>query len=145
MKRWNNFEYRLLIGTVIVALSGLGLYAQSGNGPRSGSRMYDPNTETTLKGVVQEVKEVPGPGRATGTHLTIQSENDVYDVHVGPTWYLKQQKYVFAKGEEVEVTGSKVKYQRAHAIIARQIKKDGATWAVRDEQGVPLWSRGKNR
>jgi hypothetical protein len=58
---------------------------------------------------------------------------------------LKQQKYVFAKGEEVEVTGSKVKYQRADAIIARQIKKDGATWAVRDEQGVPLWSRGKNR
>jgi len=107
--------------------------------------MYDPKTETTFKAVVQEVKEVPGPGRGTGTHLTVKSGDDVYDVHIGPTWYLRQQNYAFAKGDHVEVTGSKVKYQEADAIIARQIKKDGGTWTLRDAQGVPLWSRGRNR
>jgi len=142
MKRWGN---RVLIGTALVALSGVGVHAQSGKGMMCGSRMYDPKTETTFKAVVQEVKEVPGPGRGTGTHLTVKSGDDVYDVHIGPTWYLRQQNYAFAKGDHVEVTGSKVKYQEADAIIARQIKKDGGTWTLRDAQGVPLWSRGRNR
>ena len=145
MKTWGNFQHGVVLGTVLVALSAVGLYAQSGKGLTPGSRMYDPNTETTFKAVVQEVKEVPGPGHGTGTHLTVKSGNDVYDVHVGPTWYLKQQKYTFATGDEVEVTGSKVKYQGADVIIARQIKKDGGVWTLRNARGIPLWSRGQNR
>ena len=145
MNRWGNFQHGVLLGTVLVALSAVGLYAQSGKELTPGNRMYDPNTETTLKAVVQEVKEVPGPGRGTGTHLTVKSSNDMYDVHVGPTWYLKQQKYTFATGDKVEVTGSKVKYQGADAIIARQIKKDGSVWTLRNARGIPLWSRGLNR
>jgi hypothetical protein len=145
MKTWGNSRHGVLLGTVLVTLSAVGLYAQSEKGLTPGSRMYDPNTETTFKAVVQEVKEVPGPGRGTGTHLTVKSGNDVYDVHVGPTWYLKQQKCTFATGDEVEVTGSKVKYQGADVIIARQIKKDGGAWTLRNARGIPLWSRGQNR
>jgi hypothetical protein len=73
--------------------------------------MYDPKTRTTINGVVQEAKEIAGPGKGTGTHLTIKSRDAVYSVHVGPTWYLTQKNYTFAKGDHVEVVGSKVNHQ----------------------------------
>ena len=149
-----NLQYAVLITAVLVVLGAMRAHAQSEQGQMTGCPgcpTYDPKTETTIKGTVQEVKEVPGygmgmhQGSGTGTHLTVKTDNDVYDVHVGPTWYLTREKYAFAKGDQVEVIGSKVKYQGADSIIARQIKKDGNTWTLRNAQGVPLWSRGKNR
>ena len=148
MKNPRNLQYLLAIGAMVVVVGAMQAYAQSGQGQMTGCPgcpMYDPKTETTINGDVQEVKEISGPGKRTGTHLTVKAGNDVYDVHVGPTWYLTEENYAFAKGDQVEVIGSKVKYQGADAIIARQIKKDGNTWALRDAQGVPLWSRGKKR
>jgi hypothetical protein len=103
--------------------------------------MYDAKTETTFAGAIQEVKEVPGTRRGTGTHLIVKGETETQEIHVGPTWYLNQQKYSFAKGDQIEVLGSKVKYQGADIIVARQIKKGGSTWTLRNEQGIPLWSR----
>jgi hypothetical protein len=69
-------------------------------------------------------KEVATPGRSTGTH---------------------QQKYAFAQGDRVEVTGSKVKFQDSEVILARAFKKNGETWTLRDAQGIPRWSRAKRR
>lgn len=65
------------------------------------------------------------------------------DIHVGPTWYLKQQDYAFAGGEHIEVIGSRLKYHGSDVVIARQIKQGGNMWTFRNEQGVPLWRRAK--
>ncbi len=145
MKNRRNLQHVLLIAAVLAALNVVAAYANSGQGQTTGNRMYDPKTETTLNGVVQEVKEIAGPGKGTGMHLKVKAGDAVYDVHVGPTWYLTQEKYTFVKGDQVEVVGSKVSYQGADAIIARQVKKGGNTWTLRDAQGIPLWSRGKSR
>jgi hypothetical protein len=138
-------QFGLLIGAVLAGLGAVGAFANSGQRSANRSRIYDRTTETKINGVIQEVKEVPGPGKTTGTHLTVKADGQVYDVHVGPTWYLTREEYTFAKGDTVEVIGSKVKYQGANAIIARQIKKEGKTWTLRNEQGVPLWSRPRSR
>lgn len=135
----------LLSATVLAALSAIFAFGQVSQGPGKGTRIYDPKTETTITGVIQEVKEIPGPGRTTGTHLVVKAETEVVDIHVGPTWYLKQQKYAFAKDDQIEVIGSRVKYQGADVIVARQIKKGDNTWKLRDERGIPLWSRGRSR
>ncbi len=127
---------------LFAAFSAVPANGQSNRGKRGPN--YDPKTETTINGVIQEVKDVPGPRGRTGTHLVVKAGEDVYDVHVGPTWYLTQEKYAFTKGDQVEVTGSRVSYQGGQAIVARQIKKDGKTWTLRDKQGIPLWSRRKN-
>lgn len=134
----------LVLATVLAALGTISTFAQASQAPGKETRMYDPKTETTITGVIQEVKEIAGPGRSTGTHLVVKAGKEVVDIHVGPTWYLKQQKYAFAKDEQIEVTGSKVKYEGADVIIARQIKKGDDTWTLRNKQGVPLWSRGRN-
>lgn len=134
----------LLFTTLSVAFISAPLFAGSAQMRGARTSMYDPKTETTINGVVQEVKKIPGPGRRTGTHLIVKASDASYEVHVGPTWFLTQEKYTFAKGDHVEVVGSKVKFQGTDAILARQITKNGTTWTLRDAQGVPRWSRQKS-
>lgn len=145
MKTWLDFLKSFLPTTFFVALSAIVAFGQPSQGRGTGAPSYDLKTEITVTGVIQEVKEVPGPGRATGTHLVVKTGDELEDIRVGPTWYLKQQNYAFVKGDQIEVVGSKVKYQGAAAIVARQIKKGDNTWTLRDERGIPLWSRGRNR
>ncbi|HTQ62157.1 MAG TPA: hypothetical protein VMI32_18170 [Candidatus Solibacter sp.] len=134
---------RFILAVTLAGLFGsIAAFGQSGRGIRGPN--YDPKTETTINGVIQEVKEVQGPGRSAGTHLVVKTADAVYEVHVGPTWYLTQEKYAFTKDEQVEIVGSKVSYQGSDVILARQIKKDGNTWTLRDTEGFPLWSRGKS-
>jgi hypothetical protein len=75
-----------------------------------------------------------------GLHLTLKTENATYTVLVGPVQFVKDKGFAFAKGDEIEVTGSKVKY--GDALIAREIKKGDKTLTLRNEQGIPEWSRG---
>ena len=107
---------------------------------------YDTATEATCKGTVEEVTQHSRAGMAgTGTHLIMKSYNKTLDVHLGPTDFLAAQQMSFAKGDQIEVTGSKVKFGDAEAIIAREVKKGDETLTLRDAKGVPKWSRGRWR
>ncbi len=119
-------------------------YAQMGPGPGSRARMYNPATETTLSGTVEEVKDVAGRHGWHGIHLTLKTADKTTDIHLGPAAFLKERGCEFTKGDQVEVTGSKVSYHGSEAIIAREVKKGGQTLVLRDAQGIPAWSmRGR--
>lgn len=147
MKILKQLPRTLVAATVIVVTSAAAAVGQTprGRGMKgTQSPMYNAKTELTISGVVQEVKEVPGPGRSSGLHLVLKGDTATYEVHLGPTWYLSQKKYTFATGDQIEVTGSQVSLQGSEVVVARQVKKDGETWTLRDENGIPLWSRRKN-
>lgn len=108
-------------------------------------RNYDPSTETTVKGTVEEVKQVSGKHGWNGTHLMLKTEAGQLDVHVGPSSYVAGQGFTFAKGDQVEVLGSKVKMGGSEALIARQIKRGDKTLVLRNAQGIPEWSGGRQR
>ena len=135
----------VMFGSLLAIVLGAGAYLALGQARGPGSPMYDPKTETTVTGVVQEVKEIPGRGRGTGTHLVVKTESGVNEVHLGPSWYLKQQNCQFKKDDQVEILGSKVKFEGADVLIARQMKSGDKTWTLRDAQGIPAWSQGRNR
>jgi len=136
----------LAVGLALLGLLVLPFaYAQRGPGPGQRTRMYNPATETTVKGTVEEVKTITGRHGWNGTHLTLKTEDKTIDVHLGPEAFLKKEGFNFAKGEQVEVTGSKTEYAGSEAIIAREVKKDGKTLVLRNEQGIPKWSRGWRR
>ena len=109
------------------------------------TRIYDPKTEVTVKGTVEEVIQYPGKGSSTGTHLMLKASEGTIDVHIGPAWFLSQQKTEFAKGNEIEVTGSKVKADGKDALIAREIKKEGKVIRLRNAQGVPEWAGNRSQ
>jgi hypothetical protein len=108
-----------------------------------GMRTYDPSTETTVKGTVEQVKQVSGRHGWNGTHLMLKTEAGTVEVHAGPSSYIASQEFSFAPGDEVEVLGSKVKFGDGEALIAREIKHGNKTLVLRDAQGIPRWSGGR--
>ncbi|HUL35602.1 MAG TPA: hypothetical protein VL128_17095 [Candidatus Eisenbacteria bacterium] len=134
---------KIFAATLSAALCGATLYSQTATPPQS--PRYDPKTETTVNGIIQEVKEVPGPGRSTGTHLVVKAGDELVAVHVGPTWYLQQVKCDLQKDAQVEILGSKVVFEGKDVVLARQIKEGGNEWTLRNAQGIPAWSKGQNR
>ena len=136
---WKFFLLTLLTLCVAATL----VFAQRQAGQGKGMPRYDPSTETTVTGVVQEVKQVSGQGAWGGTHLTLDTGARPLDVHVSPSAFLTKQQITFAKGDRIEVTGSKVKYEDADALIAREIKKGDKVLTLRNAQGIPVWSGRK--
>lgn len=132
---------RSLAFTAVVFLVAIPLVAQMGPRRGRGPMHYDPATEVTVKGTVQEVSEMTGRRGHTGVHLTLKTEQGVYEVHAGPLWYLSDQQFTVAKGDSLEITGSKTTIGGSEALVARQIVKEGKTLTLRDEQGFPKWSR----
>jgi len=131
-----------LLGLFLIAAVSLVMaQAGPGGGGRRGARNYNPATETTVTGTVENVTQLTGQRGSAGTHLTLKTEQGEYDVHLGPASYLSAQQFTFAKGDKLEVVGSKTKVGGKDALIARQVTKDGKTLTLRDEQGFPKWSR----
>ena len=129
----------LFIASLLLALVPF-ILAQSGMGPSVGGRHYNPATETTLTGTVENVLQTAGSRGWNGTHLSFKTDQGVYDVHVGPSSFLSAQQFPIAKGEKLEITGSKVQMNGKDVLIARTITKDGKTLELRDAQGIPKWS-----
>ena len=120
-------------------------YSQRGPGRGMGAPLYDTSTVMTVQGTVQEVKTLQGRRGFAGNHLILKTDDAAYDVHLGPASYVKDQGFNFKKGDQIEVTGSKLKFSGGESIIAREVKMGGKTLALRDEQGIPLWPRGRGR
>lgn len=143
---------RLSIGTAAALVAGVVsvVWAQTPGAGQQPPPMYDVKTETTITGTVDSVETITGAGarggRAIGgTHLVVKTEKEAVAVHVGPTAYLAEKGITFAKGDPVEILGSRVTIDKEAFLIARQIKKGDKTWTLRDASGRPLWSgRGRN-
>ncbi len=122
------------------------VFSQTGNGtrPQRPNRTYDPATEITVKGTVETLKTISGQrGMWRGTHLILKTESGEFDVHLGPATYLKEKNFEFAKGDKIEVIGSKTRYQEKDAIIAREVKQGERVLVLRDDRGIPQWAGGR--
>ena len=109
--------------------------------PTNAVPKYDKSTEAVFKGTVEEVKdrECPVSG-GMGSHLMLKLENgDSIEVHLSLTKFVTQYELVFHKGDAVEVTGVKVKFEGVDTIFARKIKRGSDEFLFRDNDGKPLW------
>lgn len=118
-------------------------WSQAGPGPKGPAaygRMYNPATVETVTGEVVSVDRVAWGRRAQGVHLTLKTGQETLTVHLGPSWFVDQQPVKLAKGDHVEITGSRVDFQGGKVLIAREVKKGGQVLTLRDAQGVPRWA-----
>ncbi len=136
---------RILAVLAIASLAVAVPLAWGQGGPGPGMRNYDPSTETTVKGTVHEVLQQTGRNGHNGTHLVLKTDAGSLTVHVGPSSYIANQGFSFAKGDALEITGSKAKMGGQDLILAREIKKDGKVLTLRDAQGIPKWAHGRQR
>ncbi len=126
---------------VLVVMLALGLAWAFAQGQR-GMRNYDVKTELTVKGKIQDVQEQAGNNGYMGTHLILNTQSGTLPVHVGPSSYIAKKQFSFAKGDQIQVLGSKVLIAGNEVLLAREITKDGKTLILRNEQGIPQWARG---
>jgi hypothetical protein len=126
-----------------VALSAITLailYAASASAQASLPK-YDLTTETKMKGTIQELK-LPEKGAKEAARLTLKSGDVTIDVYLCPKSYLDDMGSSLAKGDEVSLTGSKVKQDDKDLVLAREVVKGSDTLVLRDEKGKPVWDWG---
>jgi DNA/RNA endonuclease YhcR with UshA esterase domain len=102
---------------------------------------YDPKTEITIQGSVEKVDRLTSeamPGM--GIHLVLKSGKETIEIHLGPASFV-EKTMTFKEGNTIEVIGSKVTMMGKTVVVAREIKKENKVLKLRDEKGVPLWSR----
>ena len=133
-----------MVSVWALLLAGL-LQAQQHKGA---GMMYNASSETTIKGTVESVDQgaqgmMMKMGMGMGTHLSVKTAEGQKQVMLGPSNFISSKGFTFSKGDEVEVTGSKVTMAGADYLIAREVVKGGKTLTLRDKTGRPEWSGGK--
>ena len=138
----------ILLELVCPAAAQRGGFARGGRGDGDsgahGRQEYNLQTVTTVNGQVESLgsygitgwRSMPGM-QVQG--LLLKTDKGNITVHLGPPSYVRKQGFDLKQGDSLEVTGSQVTRDGQPLLLAAQVKKDGQTLKVRDEQGVPLW------
>jgi hypothetical protein len=112
-------------------------FAQHTQGPSSPK--YDAQTETKIKGTVEDVRLPSGAKEIV--YLLMRSGTDpTVEVYLCPKSFLNDMGVTFAKADQITVTGSKVKQGDADIILAREVVKGTDTLVLRDDKGKPVWN-----
>lgn len=126
-------RFLLFAATVATLSSAQGL-------AQAGPPKYDTNTETKMKGSVQELRLPTKGHEKEAAHLLVKNGNDTVDVYLCPKSFLEDMGASFNKGDEITLTGSKITRDGADLILARELVKGSDTLVLRDDKGNPVWS-----
>jgi len=85
------------------------------------------------------VKLLPLGTRKDFTELIIQSGDDKVHIYVCPKTFQEEMGISFSKGDQIAITGSKVKQEGSDVILARELVKGQDTVLFRDDKGSPVW------
>jgi hypothetical protein len=100
---------------------------------------YDVASEVTVKGTIDEVRDMP-VGKENHIHVMLKTVSETIEVRMCPTVFLKDFEVTFEKGQQIEVTGSRVKIDDQNVILAREVVNGNSTVILRDKQGAPVWT-----
>jgi hypothetical protein len=127
---------RIPLFLLLCVIPGLSQKAQPGD---RGLPKYDLQTEMKTKGVVDEINVLTWGTRKDFTELIIKIGDDKLHIYVCPKPFQEEMGISFSKGDEIAVTGSKVKQETSDVILARQLVKGADTLLFRDDKGNPAW------
>ena len=125
----------LVLFAVLVGLPARAQKTQPTSPPK-----YDLHTETKIKATIDEVKLPPKGSEKEIAHLLVKDGTNSVDVYLCPKSFFDDMGMSFTKGDEIAITGSKVKQGETELILAREIVKGNDTFALRDGKGEPVWS-----
>lgn len=127
------------ISLLILLSCAIPALAQKTEQKDSSPPKYDLQTETKSKGVVDEVNLLPFGIRKDFTELVLKSGDDKILIYVCPKPFQEEMGITFTKGDEIAVTGSKVKQDASDIILVRELIKGTDTFMFRDDKGKPVW------
>ena len=109
------------------------------------SRLFNTGTILEIKGTVVSIEKItPDVGMSVGIRIIMKtSKNERISVHLGPEWYLDNQDIHFVIGDVIQVKESRIRYQKAPAIIAINVWKGNNYLNLRNNKGFPNWNGWK--
>lgn len=128
----------LLVFAVILAT--LPAVAAQGSGSAAVPK-YNKAIEAVFKGTIIDVRDRQCPvSGGLGSHIELKlADGTMIEVHLSTAKFVNQYELVFKKGDTLEVTGVKVKFEGVDTIFARKIKRGEDEFLFRDNDGKPLW------
>jgi hypothetical protein len=124
----------LLVIVVVCAFPLIAEKPQDSHRPK-----YDLTTESKMKATIEEVK-LPAKGSEKEiAHLLVKIGTDTFDVYLCPKTFLDDMGVNFSQGEEIVLTGSRIKQGEAELILAREVVRGNDTLVLRDAKGNPIW------
>lgn len=126
----------------VSAVSAQPWHGSGGWGMRSPyQRMYNPATVETISGEVTTVDKVtPMKGMGYGIHVVLKTDKETVQIHLGPGWFIERQDISIAKGDRIEIKGSRILIGGKPVIIAAEVRKDKDVLVLRNSAGIPVWS-----
>ncbi|HVO99459.1 MAG TPA: hypothetical protein VMT15_15420 [Bryobacteraceae bacterium] len=115
------------------------LIAGAAKDPAPPEPKYDTATVIDVNATITAQREVPKGSPMAGLHLAVKVGSEDLDVYVGPTEFVKIFEVTFKKGDSIHLIGSKVTFQEATVVLARDITLGTITLSLRDNSGEPLW------
>ena len=136
MKTW---QIVLLIAALLAAF-GLVAASQTTDANKAVPK-YDPATEVKLNGTIADISErnCPISGGGMGFHFILKTTDQSIEVHVATSKFIKNYEVALNKGDEINLVGSKVKFNGEDAILAREVTKGTEVYVFRDKNGKPVW------
>ena len=132
---------KILFAIALIALLAVdSASAQKNPASAAASPKYDLQTEAKFKGTVEQVKLPPKGSEKDTIYLLVKTGADMLDVYLCPGSFLEDMGVSFKKGDEIALTGSKVKQDEADLILAREVVKGTDTLVLRDDKGKPIWN-----
>lgn len=139
--RLPSVSWRVVFLAVFVAVFSVDFAsAQKNQANTANPPKYDLHTETKMKAIVQELKLPPKGSEKEVAHLLVKNGTDTMDIYLCPQSFLADMGISFAKGDEIALTGSKIKQGEAELVLAREVVKGTDTLVLRDDKGKPVWS-----
>lgn len=137
MKTWPGVLICAVLVAAVLACAALPAVGQKNNN----APKYDVAKEVTVKGVVEEVVDRTCPvSGGMGAHLMLKlSDGSSIEVHLAPTKFVKSYELVFAKGDQVEVVGSRINFEGKDTILAKQVTRGQDSFVFRDDKGNKVW------
>jgi hypothetical protein len=127
----------LMTLVALVAKPPAGAQKKQSSGPSAPK--YDLQTETKIKGTIEEVKLPPKGSEKEIAHLQVNDGTNSIDVYLCPKTFLDDMGMSFAKADAIAMTGSKAKLGDADVFLVREIVKGNGSFVLRDAKGEPVW------
>lgn len=136
--RSNRFREFASLSVVLTVVLVAPMGAQKAAKPTSPK--YDLQTETKMKATIEEVKLPPKGSEKEIAHLMVKVGADTLNVYLCPKSFMDDMGMDFGKGDEISLTGSKVKDGDSELILAREVVKGNDSFVLRDAKGDPVWN-----
>jgi len=133
----------VLIGMLFFMSSPLLFSQNEHDGWEDGSKfnnLFNIQTIDTLQGEVVSVDSlVPMKGMSYGVRLVFKTAKDTITAIIGPTWFTQCLHILIKPKDEIELSGSHVKFNGGTIMIASRIISNRIILQLRNDKGQPIW------